>query len=71
MSYYRIYLLDAGRHIREAQEVQCEDDEAALAFAATAMEGHPAVEVWTGARLVGWAPDTGQDLDRSPAGPDA
>jgi len=53
MPGYRLYLLDGAGHIREAVELECRDDEHAVAMALV-QEHHQriAMELWEGARLV-------------------
>jgi len=51
MTYYRLYILDGSNHIRRAVELQCEDDEAAIALAAQHADGRE-VELWNRERLV-------------------
>ncbi|WP_374571789.1 hypothetical protein [Phenylobacterium sp.] len=53
MKTYRLYLLNREDRITDALEGLFADDDAALARAEAARDGHYAVEVWSGARLVG------------------
>jgi hypothetical protein len=53
VSYYRIYALDGADHIRLAFDAECQDDKAALVYAATAYATEQAIEVWDGMRMVG------------------
>ena len=53
MAFYRIYILDAAGRIASAADAMCEDDSQAAAAARVLLRGHPAVEIWSGTRLVG------------------
>jgi len=51
MPGYRLYLLDGADHIRQAAELECQNDEHAVAVVE---ERHPGIrmELWEGPRLV-------------------
>ena len=55
MAGYRLYFLDDNGRIRDAEELEFEHDEAALAQALTRHDGR-AMELWSGARVVGKIP---------------
>ena len=48
---YRIYYVDARNHIRRAEDISCEGDEAAIA-AVLALEAQQKVELWQLGRCV-------------------
>jgi len=52
MQHYRIYVLDAHGHIRDAVDAECRDDSHALEVAAQHSKGH-GLEVWQRDRFVG------------------
>jgi hypothetical protein len=52
VTYYRIYALDLTDHIRAAADVECENDEGALARATAVFPKAHAIEIWTGGRCV-------------------
>jgi hypothetical protein len=56
MASYRIYLLDDMGKIATGIDVDCQDDEDAMAMAKTLARGGRA-EVWESARLVGQVSD--------------
>ncbi len=55
MADYRLYFLDDTGRIRDAADLESEHDEAALAHALTRHDGR-AMEIWSGARMVGKIP---------------
>jgi hypothetical protein len=50
---YRIYYIGQNGRINAAETIDCETDMEALAKAAEILNGHPAIEVWQRARIVG------------------
>ena len=53
MPHYRLYLLDSdNKIIEEGTEVECLDDDAAVAVAKIRTAGGVTVEVWAGSRYV-------------------
>jgi hypothetical protein len=48
---YRLYFLDAARHIRDVMELECEDDAQAIEAAEQLHDGR-AMELWRRARIV-------------------
>lgn len=62
---YRLYFLNKLQRVQEWQPLCCPSDEAALAQAASLIEGHIAVEVVEDIRIVGTilASDVGVALD--------
>lgn len=53
MNSYRLYLLNRQERIDQALVREHPNDEAALKGAVVLQDGHHAVEIWEGARLVG------------------
>jgi hypothetical protein len=53
MAYYRIYMLDHHARIVTGSDVDCRDDEAALAWAAITLGTAARAEVWQGTRCLG------------------
>ena len=53
MTPYRVYMLDRHNRICGAQDIDCADDEEAVAQAARLTQDGAEVELWTEARLVG------------------
>lgn len=54
MASYRIYLLGADNHISAPpHDVECASDQEACNVAAEVIGAHPAVEIWSGSRVVG------------------
>lgn len=53
MTTYRVYVLNHQERVADTRERSYADDREALAAAETARNGHYAVEVWAGQRLVG------------------
>jgi hypothetical protein len=53
MPHYHVYLLNTEKRITAVREIDCADDDAALARAACLMDGHAGAEVRLQARLVG------------------
>ena len=53
LPHYRVYLLDTAGLIISGTDAECGDDTAALIIAQVLVDDGFAVEIWTGARLVG------------------
>jgi hypothetical protein len=53
MPYYRLYLLTEHDHIDDARDADCTSDDDAQTRAAEIIGDYPAVEIWSGTRLVG------------------
>ena len=51
MADYRIFFLDSDGHVRNAVEMDCENDEAAVAFAQEKFDGR-CMELWQLGRMV-------------------
>jgi hypothetical protein len=51
VQHYRVYLIDGDGHIKSAVDLQCEDDNQALAEAKQVAKGC-AVELWQGGRRI-------------------
>lgn len=51
MAHYRLYVLDREDHIRHAFDLECEDDEQAVAQTEARRAGQT-LELWQGARRV-------------------
>ena len=58
MAFYRMYFIDAAGHFVRADDGIFDNDADALAEAAAKLGSYPAIEVWTGARLVGKVRET-------------
>ena len=71
MAHYRLYLLDDTGHIREGMDLDCADDDAAIAIASAYVD-RCAVEVWQQTRRVAHLPEgnlkTGQTVDTQRVG---
>jgi hypothetical protein len=52
MNDYRLYFMSAEDHVLRAEDIQCEDDAAALE-AARILDHAAVIEIWCGTRLVG------------------
>jgi hypothetical protein len=52
MPHYRLYFLDAARHIVDATDLECEDDEHAIREVERRRDGR-AMELWRRAVLLG------------------
>jgi hypothetical protein len=52
MSGYRLYFLDDDDRIRDVAEFECDGDDEALSHADARCDGR-AMELWSGARVVG------------------
>lgn len=73
MAYYRVYYFSGDDHISAFDETHCDDDAAALIFAA-ARRGRRAAELWNQDRLVArldaralMPADAGGAMDEAPA----
>ena len=53
VTYYRIYLLDHNDRIVTGSDTDCQNDEAALVWAATTLGTDARAEVWQGTRCLG------------------
>jgi len=56
---YRIYVLGKGNHFVDVHEVQCGDDDQALAAARQLLDGAD-LEIWQGDRRVGQLKGSGE-----------
>jgi hypothetical protein len=53
MTHYRIYMLDRKDRIVSGSDVDCPNDESALAWAATTLGTDARAEIWQRARCLG------------------
>jgi hypothetical protein len=53
MHHYRIYLLSEENRIKDAADAFCVSDDEAREHAAGVIGDYPAVEIWSGRRIVG------------------
>ena len=60
---YRIYTLDHAGHVVSGMDADCETDEAAFAFAATALGPGARAEIWQGTRRLGKVSESTQPLE--------
>ena len=71
MAHYRLYLLDDTGHIREGMDLDCANDDAAMAIASAYVD-RCAVEVWQQTRRVAHLPErnltTGRTVDTQRVG---
>ena len=52
MPHYRIYLLSEENRIKDAVDAVCASDDEAREHAASVIGDYPAVEIWSGRRIV-------------------
>jgi hypothetical protein len=71
MRCYRIYMLDHKHRVVTGSDVDCLNDEAALAWAATTLGTDPRAEVWQRTRFVGRVSSVSVPLDTGQALADA
>jgi hypothetical protein len=63
VAHYRIYMLDLNHRIVTGSDADCQNDEAALAWAAITLGSDARAEVWQGSRILGRVANVSIPLD--------